>query len=183
MAEAASERMTEGSPFWRFSVAFYGRPGVAQACLDLQDCCGVDVNLVLFLLWMATSRRRLASEAVRALDARASDWRSAVVEPLRELRRRLKGGAPLVDAATAAAFRDRVKALELEAERLQQEGLYAMMDGLAVEEAASAEAAARANVSAYERVQGRAFDPSSVDVLIAAIACGDAGSKRGLLAG
>ena len=34
------------SPFWRFSVKFYGEPGVAQACIDLQDQVGVDVNVL-----------------------------------------------------------------------------------------------------------------------------------------
>jgi uncharacterized protein (TIGR02444 family) len=37
-------------PFWRFSLDLYGRPGVAPACLALQDEAGADVNLVLYLL-------------------------------------------------------------------------------------------------------------------------------------
>ena len=33
------------SPFWRFSIKFYAVPGVAQACIELQDQAKVDVNL------------------------------------------------------------------------------------------------------------------------------------------
>jgi len=34
--------------FWAFSLALYGKPGVAPALLGLQDRLGVDVNLLLF---------------------------------------------------------------------------------------------------------------------------------------
>jgi uncharacterized protein (TIGR02444 family) len=34
------------NPFWEFSLAFYAEPGVAPACLAMQDLEGVDVNLV-----------------------------------------------------------------------------------------------------------------------------------------
>ena len=44
---------TQGSPFWKFSLGYYRGAGVSEACLELQDRCGVDVNVVLFLLWMA----------------------------------------------------------------------------------------------------------------------------------
>ena len=43
-----------GSPFWRFSLRFYRLPEVADACITLQEQAGVDVNLLLFLLWHAT---------------------------------------------------------------------------------------------------------------------------------
>ncbi len=159
-----------GSPFWRFSVAFYRQPGVAQACLELQDRCGVDVNLLLFLLWMARAGRSLAGDDVKALDARLSRWRSEVVRPLRDMRRMLKTDPPLLQSAQAEGFRERVKALELEAERAQQEAMHALALTLAVEPAASPEAAARAHVAAYERVRGCAFDRQSVDVLLSTLA-------------
>ena len=39
------------SRFWDFSLEIYAKPGVAQACLALQDECGADVNLLLFCCW------------------------------------------------------------------------------------------------------------------------------------
>ena len=50
----ADAKSTQGSPFWRFSLRFYRQPRVADACIALQEEAGVDVNLLLFLLWHAT---------------------------------------------------------------------------------------------------------------------------------
>ena len=41
----------------RFSLRFYRQPEVADACIALQEEAGVDVNLLLFLLWHATMKR------------------------------------------------------------------------------------------------------------------------------
>lgn len=165
-----TDAATPGSPFWRFSLGFYGRPGVADACLALQDGDGADVNLLLFFLWLASQKRCVSHETAAAVAARAGRWRDDVVKPLRALRRRLKDGSDLVDAGAAEALRTRVKAIELEAERLQQEALYALAPGLAGEEAASVTAAARANVAAYQRASGRMFAAAAVEELVAALA-------------
>src|SRR6516165_5812004 len=98
-----------GSPFWRFSLRFYRQSGVADACIALQDDCGVDVNILLFLLWLATDQRRVGIAEVEAVCAKAGPWRDDVVAPLRSLRRRLKEGAPLVERSTAELFRTRIK--------------------------------------------------------------------------
>ena len=42
---------TDEPAFWRFSVQFYRQPAVAEVCLLLQDEFGIDVNLLLFVLW------------------------------------------------------------------------------------------------------------------------------------
>jgi uncharacterized protein (TIGR02444 family) len=166
MAEADAQ---SGSPFWRFSLRFYRQPGVADACIALQDGCGVDVNLLLFLLWLATAKRGVAHGDVEALYAKTVPWRDDVVAPLRTVRRKLKAGSALVEAAAAEFFRTRIKAVELEAERLQQEALFALAASLATTADPSTAAAARANVAAYERVLKRRFPPESVDTLLSAL--------------
>jgi uncharacterized protein (TIGR02444 family) len=163
-----------GSPFWRFSLRFYRQSGVADACIALQDDCGVDVNILLLLLWLATDRRRIWTGEVAAVCAKAGPWRDDVVAPLRSLRRRLKDGAPLVEHNTAELFRTRIKAVELEAERLQQEALFALAPGLATTDEPSIETAARGNVAAYERVAGHTFTPAAVNVLVTALVDGAA---------
>src|SRR5919198_67482 len=95
MADPA-DTSAQGSPFWRFSLAFYRRPGVGEACIQLQDSCAVDVNLLLFLLWLASAKRRLSADEVRAVDDKVRGWRELTVLPLRAMRRTLKGNAPLV---------------------------------------------------------------------------------------
>lgn len=158
----------ETTPFWRFSLSFYRQPGVSDACIALQDEYGVDVNLLLFLLWLAGEGRLLSADEVKALDAKVRDWRNQTVLPLRGLRRKLKGARTLVDAARQEAFRTKIKALELEAERLQQQGLYALAEPGPLGRQAEPPAAAHANVCAYEHIMDATFSRSSVDVLLGA---------------
>src|SRR5215467_8805756 len=100
--------------FWSFSLAFYGRPGVSERCLALQDEHGLDVNLVLLCCWLGWSGKgRLASADLAALDAAVAPWRSAVVERLRAVRRALK----TIAAPGAPSLRGEVQRLELAAER------------------------------------------------------------------
>jgi uncharacterized protein (TIGR02444 family) len=162
----------QASPFWRFSLRFYRQPGVADACIALQDGCGVDVNVLLFFLWLATAQRCVLPEVAREVCAKAELWRDDVVAPLRTIRRRLKDGSTLVERGTAEVFRTAVKALELESERLQQEALFALASGLATENAATIDTAARANVEAYEHVSGRTFTPAAVAALLGALIAG-----------
>jgi uncharacterized protein (TIGR02444 family) len=169
MAEIDTER---GSPFWRFSLRFYRQPGVADACIALQDGCGVDVNILLFFLWLATAKRRIPAAAAQAVCAKAGAWRDDVVIPLRTLRRKLKDGSALVERSVAELFRTRIKAVELESERLQQEALFGLAAGLVTEDAPTVEAAARANVAAYEHAMARSFTPDAVEVLLAALSAG-----------
>jgi uncharacterized protein (TIGR02444 family) len=166
---AGETTSNQGSPFWRFSLGFYRRPGVGDACIVLQDACGVDVNLMLFLLWLAASNRGLSVDDVTMLEAKVRDWRELVIASLRHLRRKLKDNAPLVEPGPAEAFRSKIKAAELEAERLQQEALYDVANSMTLGKPhASAESAARANIAAYEAVVGRSFPAAPVDLLFGA---------------
>ncbi len=108
--------------FWRFSLALYGRPGVAPACLVLQDQYGRDVNLALYCCWLgASGRGRLSPEALAASDAAVAPWRTQIVENFRAARRAIKQeGSTESDGLYVKA-----KAVELEAERLLQARLAA----------------------------------------------------------
>jgi uncharacterized protein (TIGR02444 family) len=160
-----------GSPFWRFSLQFYRQPGVAQACIELQEEAGADVNLLLFLLWHAAQRRRLSARDVELLEQKIAAWRNLTVIPLRAVRRALKSPPGLVEAGTAEAFRTRIKAVELEAERLQQEAMYDLVcDSLLGEAVPSIADAARANVAAYEGTCRSGFAPPAVATMLEALA-------------
>jgi uncharacterized protein (TIGR02444 family) len=158
----------ETTPFWRFSLFFYRQPGVSDACIALQDEYGVDVNLLLFLLWLAGEGRLLSADEIRALDAKVRDWRNLTVVPVRSMRRKLKGARTLVDPPQQEAFRKKVKAIELEAERLQQQGLYALTQPGPLGQPAQPPAAAHANICAYEHIMDATFPRSSMDVLLGA---------------
>jgi len=96
----------------------YAKPGVAAACLRLQDGAGLDVNLLLYACWTAAKGGgRPSPDDWRRLVGETAAWRSQVVEPLRGVRRFLKD----VEATPwSAGLRERVKALELEAEHAGQ---------------------------------------------------------------
>lgn len=114
------------SEFWDFSIALYARPGVAPACLVLQERHGVDVNALLFCLWLGASGRGPAEPA--ALDAAfaaAEAWHAEIVRALRAVRKRLKTPVGAADPGLAQALRARLQALEIDAEHVEQLALAA----------------------------------------------------------
>jgi len=162
---------SSGSPFWRFSLQFYRLPGVAEACIALQEDSGADVNLLLFLLWHGAQLRRLAGAEIEALEQKIAAWRDLTVIPLRAIRRALKSPPGLVEGGAAEALRTRIKAVELEAERLQQEAMYDLVRvSLLGETAPSVAQAARANVAGYGRICRATFAEPAVDSLLDALA-------------
>lgn len=162
---------SQGSPFWRFSLGFYRQPGVGDACIALQDGAGVDVNLLLFLLWQASRRRAFATNEVADLEQRIGEWRRMTVVPLREIRRALKSPPSLVEGQVVEAYRTKIKAVELEAERLQQEAMYALSQTLPTSTpAASPLDAARTNVAAYEAIGAKTFPKIAVETLLSVFA-------------
>jgi uncharacterized protein (TIGR02444 family) len=165
----ATQTQTE-TPFWRFSLYFYRQAGVSEACIVLQDDCGIDVNLLLFLLWLAAERRQLSADDVKRIDDRVRDWRNLTIIPIRDIRRKLKGAKTLVDPADQEAFRSKVKAIELDAERLQQQVLYVVTQSRSLGAEAAPAVAAQANIAAYERVLAVCFPKTSVDILLGGFA-------------
>lgn len=103
--------MTE---LWPWAVAAYARPGVADACLQLQDEQGQNVPLLLWALWSAETGARPDLSAGARI---AHVWEEAAVAPLRRIRRGLKAPAPPLTDTDREAVREGVKALELDAER------------------------------------------------------------------
>lgn len=113
-------------PFWDFSLALYARPGVAAACLRLQDGPGLDVNLLLYACWTAVNGGgRLSPVAWRRLVDGTEAWRSQVVTPLRRIRRFLKGREAMPGTT---GMRERVQALELDAEHAAQLAIAALAE-------------------------------------------------------
>ncbi|WP_036270946.1 TIGR02444 family protein [Methylobacterium sp. WSM2598] len=155
-------------PLWTFALALYGRPGAAPACLALQDEAGADVPLVLHLLWCAATGRTLDAAAIAATDAALAPWRDAVVAPLRRVRRAMK--APLLPAPGAEALRERVKAAEIEAERLALRALAALAPPPGAR--TDATAAAWRHLDLYAAHLGRPLPRAPCAALVHALAGG-----------
>jgi uncharacterized protein (TIGR02444 family) len=139
--------MSEGQAFWRFSLAFYERPGVPDALIALQDRDGFDVNLVLFALWLGISGREpLDGDVLAAAERAAGTLRREMIEPLRNLRRKLRNHPD----GDVQRWREGVKVLEIAGEKLVQERL-ARLAGSGCQGTCAGDwrAAARANLALY----------------------------------
>ncbi|MDP6885033.1 MAG: TIGR02444 family protein, partial [Rhodospirillales bacterium] len=111
MPEGGADQGFPDDPFWDFSLATYDRPGVAAACLGLQDRHGIDVNMVLFCCWAGASGAGMVDPAAMAAALNAAlPWQRDVVVPLRRIRRDLKGAGQ-----TGARLRRHVASAEIDA--------------------------------------------------------------------
>ncbi len=64
---------------------------MAEACLDLQERRGCDVNILLFCCWLgASGRPTLTADGLRAILKASDAWQAGIVRPLRAVRRLLK---------------------------------------------------------------------------------------------
>jgi uncharacterized protein (TIGR02444 family) len=113
----------EKSEFWAFSRVVYENPAVQQECFCLQDEYDIDVNLLLFCAFIgAVHAAVLSDQDVKDAAGAVGEWHKNVISRLRGVRRALKPLAlersPI--ASLAAHLRHGVKALELNAERVEQ---------------------------------------------------------------
>jgi uncharacterized protein (TIGR02444 family) len=108
--------------FWQFSCEIYRRPAVAEACLALQDEAAIDVNVLLFTIWLSINDRMLSASDSRSATGRVAGWHRHVVTPLRSSRRFLR--IPTAQDRQLAVFRADVKQLELASEQIEQAQLF-----------------------------------------------------------
>ena len=170
MSEPSATIPASKSPFWQFSIKFYTVPGVAPACIELQDQAKVDVNILFFLLWNATQGRAYKKADVAEVERLIGAWRDMAVVPIRNVRRALKSPPAVMTPEAAEGFRTRIKAAELEAERLQQEALYELAQTSRLgQPSASPAKAAKTSIDAYQAVIG-SFPPAPLATVLSAFA-------------
>lgn len=164
--------------FWTYSLGVYGREEVRSSVLHLQEARGADVNLLLYAMWRASLGPPPFDRAHAAfLAARARAWREAAVEPLRAVRVGLRGGVAHVPGDEAEALRERVLALEIEAERVEQVVLETAGPPPEGRRAGAADpAAVGANLAAVTALGGGPLDVADLAALRALVAavCPDA---------
>ncbi|MGH3272341.1 MAG: TIGR02444 family protein [Trebonia sp.] len=176
MGEAAST-----GRFKRFALELYRRPGVADACLALQDRHDLDVNVVLFAAFAgAAQRRTLTAHDLMQAHRRVNAWHHEVVRPLRAVRQRLKTGpAPAPNDATGQ-LRRKLAQLEIEAEivELDQLGAFIPETGPQCPTADAAACAAAAIQTVITTLTGAALtdeDREVIEAIAAAAQQVDAG--------
>jgi uncharacterized protein (TIGR02444 family) len=145
------------SVFWEWAIEAYARPGVLDACLELQDAHGQSVPLMLWVLWARADGR----SADLAQGARlAADYEAAAGGRLREARRALKQPIPGLGDGERLALRHRVKDVELEGERTLMAALAMLAPARpGGQPAPAAEALARASEAYGASLAAHAFEP------------------------
>lgn len=118
---------------WTWAVTAYGRPGVGEACLTLQDRHEQCVPLLLWAAWSAATGRFPDADTIEAACDTARAWETTTIGPLRAIRRTLKAPIPDVDDTARLARREQIKAVELAAER----DLLAALEALSTDAPAS----------------------------------------------
>ncbi|MEZ5905345.1 MAG: TIGR02444 family protein [Geminicoccaceae bacterium] len=116
--------------FWDFSLALYSRPGIEAACLKLQDEFGLDVNLVLLAAWTASRGMQIEPDLAARLRSIGEGYQTMVMRNFRAARRGLKcwPEAAALGNLVAAPER-RLRAVELDLERLEQLRLAGLVEG------------------------------------------------------
>ncbi len=155
-------------PFWDFSLETYGREGVPEACLALQEAHGVDVNVILFCCWLGqTGRGRLEQAETEAMCGAVAEWHAVAVRGVRTVRQRLKGGMPPAPIALSEPLRRRLAAIEVALEHVEQLMLTASVDPKAdaPRTRAGRLADAVANTRRYFAIFGAAAAPADAESL------------------
>jgi len=161
-------------PFWDFALPVYQTKGVGDACIALQDRYAIDVNCVLYCCFVgASGRGALDAPSIERLIAVSGPWNREVVQALRAVRRRMRGGVEPVDKALSDSLRQRLLAVEIDCERCEMVTIGQALDrparaGVPAEDRAKQ---AAANIGAYFArlgVKPTAEDCRSVAVIVGA---------------
>ncbi len=141
-------------PFWDFSLDVYMSDGVGAACLELQDAHELDVNVLLFCMWLgASGRGALTAVEMKTVTGAVHTWHHEVVRSLRAVRTLMKGGMEPAPVDLTESLRQRIQKTEIDCEHTEQLMLAGAVE-LPVEENRSPNAClsdAVSNISAYFR--------------------------------
>ena len=144
----------QNNPFWDYSVSIYGKPDVADACIFLQDKYGLDVNLLLFCVWLgASGRGSLDVNEIDGCRRRTGDWRARVIEPLRSIRRACRDEPLGVPEFLLQIFRPLMLDIESDAEHIEQLVLAELIRNKPAEDVADDVKAFDAQRSLLEYIQ------------------------------
>lgn len=170
MNDPAGNEIAKGNAFWEFATWGYSQPGVDKAMLSLQNRMGVDINMVLFCVWLACrgpNGNDLAQCLASALKV-SREWQRDLVGPMRRCRENLKviiEGPDLIgrNREAAIALRERLKANELDLEALQILELYGLVSAGDQDEGAPVDIAnqkedAQNNLNVYFAATGVTLD-------------------------
>lgn len=170
-----SQRPTQR--LWEYAVERYDRAGASAALINFQDKFHANINVILWCCWRAEQSTLLSDIEMRhALDI-ANSWAREISSPLRTARRALGTERYRNHARENGGLYDKVKAIELESERLEL-ALYEAIGNVtdAKPSQGSHQSLARRNIASYCALAGlvrsEEFSVSLIDDIVQLI-CDD----------
>lgn len=100
----------------RFALNLYADEDIARLCLAWQDAHNVDITVLLMAAWSGAGGFQLSKADIAAASTSIASWRAEAVQPLRKIRRALKGRTDLAPPEELENLRNKIKAAEVESE-------------------------------------------------------------------
>jgi len=108
------------NPLWIYALNQYRQPECAQFLLHSQDKLGLNINILLFIGWLASSQKQLNLELLQS--SSVYSWQQDIIKPIRAARKKAKS----YDLKGTSGFYQRMLDLELDAEKLQLSELFCL---------------------------------------------------------
>ncbi|MCF6765487.1 TIGR02444 family protein [Thiotrichales bacterium 19S3-7] len=112
------------NPFWQFSVNLYKDKRVQRVLLNLQQLHSLNINSILFSLWLAAENIKLTSSEFLFIIKKVDMIQTDVTSKIRQIRNTIKHKLSLENKVANYQFYQNILTLELESEAVQQFELY-----------------------------------------------------------
>ena len=124
----SGKKTLSSEQFWLYSLNLY--PAIKELCLQWQDNFGININLVLFLLYLDKQQQSLNEAQLQKLEDSLKQFSTEVTQSIRALRRTLP--SPWLESDMQQPLRQQLLSTELAAERLEQQLLVQQFNQLSL---------------------------------------------------
>jgi uncharacterized protein (TIGR02444 family) len=115
--QSSGKKILSSEQFWQYSLNLY--PTIKDLCLQWQDNFGVNINLLLFLLYLDKQQQSLSEVQLQQLEDLLQHFSKEVTQSIRALRRTLP--SPWLESDMQQPLRQQLLSTELAAEKLEQQ--------------------------------------------------------------
>jgi uncharacterized protein (TIGR02444 family) len=122
----SGKKILNAEQFWSYSLNLY--PAIKDLCLHWQDHLGVNINLLLFLLYLDKQQQSLSEKQLQQLEELLVRFSREVTQSIRTLRRTLP--SPWLESEMQHPLRQQLLNTELAAEKLEQQLLVQQFNQL-----------------------------------------------------
>lgn len=122
----SGKKTLSSEQFWQYSLNLYS--AIKDLCLQWQDHFGVNINLLLFLLYLDKQQQSVSEAQLQLLEDLLKHFSTEVTQSIRALRRTLP--SPWLESDMQQPLRQQLLSTELAAEKLEQQLLVQQFNQL-----------------------------------------------------